>query len=107
MNATQPTALRRGSRNPIRKPYSSAQNRELLRLKGRVLRRLTAGSGNPVLQVRLRQAAAEAESLAWLSPFPLLVLPTLLEEKVREARIRAAKQAQLLETSREWFSLAE
>lgn len=59
------------------------------------------------MQARLRQAAAEAESLAWLSPFPLLVLPALLEEKVREARLRAAKQAQLREASREWFSLAE
>jgi hypothetical protein len=107
MNAIDPKALRRGNRGTVRKSNPRPQDRELVRLKGRLLRRLTAESNNPVLLTRLQQAAAEAESLAWLSPFPLLVLPALLEEKVRVARLHAARQAQLRETSREWLCLSE
>jgi hypothetical protein len=78
-----------------------------MRLRGRLLRPLLAGTNNPVLQAGLRRAAAEAESLAWLTPFPLLVLPGLLEEKVRGARHYAIRQAELRESSRGWLSLAE
>ena len=60
-----------------------------------------------MLQVGLRRAAAEAESLAWLTPAPLLVLPVLFEEKVREARFYATRQAELRESSREWLALSE
>lgn len=107
MNATYLSALRREGRPTAARTPVRPQDRELVRLKGRLLRRLTAETNNPVMHERLRQAAAEAESLAWLSPVPLLVLPTLLEEKVREARLHAARQGQLRETSPEWQSLAE
>jgi hypothetical protein len=76
-------------------------------LKKRLLRRLLADSANPQLHAGLRRAAAEAESLAWLTNFPLLVLPTLLEEKARNARLYASRQAALRDASREWSSLAE
>ena len=107
MNATHLSALRREGRQPVPRQKLFRQDRELARLKGRLLRRFTAETNNPVLQERLRQAAVEAESLAWLSPCPLLVLPVLLEEKVREVRLHAMRQGQLLETSPEWQTLAE
>jgi len=78
-----------------------------MRLRGRLLRPLLAGTNNPVLQAGLRTAASEAESLAWLTPFPLLVLPVLFEEKVRKARHYAIRQAELRESTREWLSLTE
>lgn len=60
-----------------------------------------------MLRAALQRAAAEAESLAWLNPYPLLVLPLLLEEKAREARRYAARQAAFREASREWLTLSE
>lgn len=57
----------------------------LKQLKGSLFRRLMAGTQNPVLRAALQRAATDAESLAWLSPYPLLVLPVLLEEKARES----------------------
>ncbi len=79
----------------------------LTRLTGRLLRQKLAETDNPVVKAALQRAAAEAESLAWLSPFPLWSLPALLEEKARQARFYAVRQAELREASREWVSLAE
>jgi hypothetical protein len=36
-----------------------------------------------------------AASLAWLTPYPLLILPVLLEEKAREARRQAQRQSDI------------
>lgn len=109
MKATLPAVLRRSGRRPIQgsRPTRSPEDAALLRLRRRLVRPLLAGTNNPRLQAGLRRAAAEAESLAWLSPFPLLVLPGLLEEKVREARRYAIRQAELRDSSREWLSLSE
>jgi MarR-like DNA-binding transcriptional regulator SgrR of sgrS sRNA len=48
----------------------------------------------------LRRAANEAAALAWLTPYPLLLLPELLEEKVAAIRRQAARQADILRRSR-------
>ena len=40
----------------------------------------------------MRRAANEAAALAWLTPFPLLVLPALLDEKAEAARRQAERQ---------------
>ncbi len=76
-------------------------------LTSSLLRRLLADTANPMLRAALHRAASEAESLAWLTPAPLLVLPILLEEKARAARFYSLRQAELREASREWFSLSE
>jgi hypothetical protein len=109
MKATQAKALRRlGRRQSIGiRSNRGPQDVALMRLRGRLLRPLLAGTSNPVLQAGLRRAASEAESLAWLTPFPLLVLPGLFEEKVRKARHYAIRQAELRESTREWLSLTE
>jgi hypothetical protein len=40
----------------------------------------------------LRLAAGEAEALAWQTPFPLLLLPVLLEEKLEAGRTYSERQ---------------
>src|SRR6266446_10232539 len=40
----------------------------------------------------LRRAAEEAASLAWTTPFPLLVLPELFAEKAVEACVQSQRQ---------------
>ena len=60
-----------------------------------MLRELLAETGNPELYAPLRRAANEALALAWATPFPLLVLPELLREKARSARLYTRKQAAL------------
>jgi len=45
----------------------------------------------------VRQAVIEAEALAWSTPFPLLFLPVLAEEKVLTARRWVRQQTEILE----------
>ncbi len=52
------------------------------------------------LNAPLRRAANEAASLAWVTPFPLLFFPTLLEEKARTARRQQARQKRIRQQSR-------
>lgn len=109
MKTANPKALRPTVR-PAVLPATRSRGTDgpaLARLRDRLLRQSLADTDNPVLQAGLRRAAADAESLAWLTPAPQLVLPVLFEEKVREARFHAIRQAQLRETSREWLALSE
>ena len=55
---------------------------------------------NPV-----RRAANEAEALAWVTPYPLLVFPTLFEEKAAAALARAERQEDVFERSRELLAV--
>jgi len=48
----------------------------------------------------VRHAVIEAEALAWSTPFPLLFLPVLAEEKVLTARQWARHQTEILERQR-------
>ena len=52
-----------------------------------------------VLRRQLRLAANEAAAVAWTTPFPLLVLPVLLEEKSEEAQQYSRRQAEVLDSS--------
>jgi hypothetical protein len=83
------------------------QDRDLARLKERLLQAWLEETDNPRLRQRLAQAATEAESLAWTTPFPLLVLPALAEEKMRSARVQLVRQNHLRDTSRDWLALSE
>src|SRR5258708_26605834 len=55
----------------------------------------------------LHGAVEEAASLAWMSGFPALVLPTLLEEKALEAASRADRQRDIFQRSSVIAALAE
>ena len=50
---------------------------------------------NADLATRYHRAAAEAATLAWMTPYPLLVLPVLLEEKLHTARLEAERQKEI------------
>jgi hypothetical protein len=60
--------------------------------KARLLAMALPTIGDPDHLKLLRLAAVEAEALAWLTPFPHLFLPVLLEEKLATARRYVAHQ---------------
>lgn len=61
-------------------PFRGTSESELEQLKDRLLRQALQRA-DPELNAPLQRAANEAASLAWFTPFPLLVFPILLEEK--------------------------
>jgi len=80
---------------------------ELDRLKERLLASELARTTNLEMNVLLRRAANDAVALVWLTPFPLLLLPALFEEKALVARRAAGRQALIRERSSELLALAE
>ncbi|HTI99737.1 MAG TPA: hypothetical protein VL527_12720 [Dongiaceae bacterium] len=80
---------------------------ELNQLKERLLHQLTQETTPDSVHRALRQAADEAAALVWLTPYPLLFLPSLLEEKALAARQKAGRQEQIRERSTTLLSLAE
>jgi hypothetical protein len=50
---------------------------------------------NPFVAASLVWAAEEASVLAWSTPYPLLVFPVLLEEKLAAARTYCRVQARI------------
>jgi hypothetical protein len=78
---------------PVRGP---AEN-ELEQLKARLLGQLLSPVAEPGVNLALRRAANEAASVAWFTPFPLLVFPTLLEEKAASARLQQKRQREIRE----------
>lgn len=109
MNATNKIGARRVGRAPGSTCRRARPNRDLVlaQLKADLLQAFLEDTDNPLLRAGLQRAATEAESLAWLTPVPLLVLPALLEEKVRQARFYVSRQAELRDSTREWVSLSE
>ena len=81
------------------RPTSLARGRmetELDRLRDRLLQPLLDRANDVALLDSLRRAAHEAAAAAWLTPFPLLFLPALLEEKARKASLHVARQKAIL-----------
>jgi len=76
-------------------PFRGVVESELDQLKSRLLRELIDQQADAALHVRLRRAANDAASLAWLTPFPLLFFPTLLDEKVAAAQRQQARQRRI------------
>jgi len=76
-------------------------------LKERLLQELLAQAADrPELNPAFRRAANDALSLAWVTPFPLLFLPALLEEKAAEARQRMERQDRVRERTARWRAVA-
>ena len=80
---------------------------DLEQLKNRLLREELARATTLDLNVYLRRAANDAAALAWLTPYPLLVLPALFEEKALTARKQAVRAGHIRERSSELLALAE
>jgi len=88
-------------------PFRATEPTELERLKERLLQQLLAEAGHdPEINPVYRRAANDALSLAWVTPYPLLFLPVLLEEKAAEARRRAYRQRAVLSQSSKWKAVA-
>ena len=88
-------------------PLHGAAETELEKLKNGLLTRELARTTSLTQKVGLRRAANDAAALAWLTPYPLLLLPVLFEEKARAARLKADRQALIRERSNELLALAE
>lgn len=67
-------------------PFRGTQEAELEQFKFRLLRLALDTTPEAGLHMPLRRAANEAAGVAWLTPFPLLVLPVLFEERIDVAR---------------------
>ncbi len=74
----------------LRPPPDARTVAELERLRITLVRRLVKPALEAPVQRRLRRAITEAENLAFTTPFPLLVLPTLAEEMAHAARQNSA-----------------
>jgi hypothetical protein len=86
-------------------PARGAVELKLDQFKHRLLAEVLEDKRWQAIERDTRRAADEAAALAWITPFPLLVLPILMEEKVKTVRLRALRQARIRWGSR-WL-LAE
>ena len=68
-------------------------------LKRRLLHETAWARLDSVTLTFVRRAAEDAASLAWTTPFPLLVLPELFSEKVAEACVRSQRQRAIRQRS--------
>jgi len=82
-------------------PFRITQETEFERLKNRLLTEKLIATATPELNAPLRRAANEAAALAWVTFFPLLVFPTLFEEKTRTALRHAERQKRVYANSPE------
>jgi hypothetical protein len=90
---------------PVAAPFRATLETEFERLKKELLaRRLVATDTE--LNAPIRRAANEAAAIAWNTLFPLLVFPTLFEEKAEAALHHARRQARIYVASSEIATLA-
>ncbi len=82
-------------------PFRARQEAEFERLKAQLLEERLEARQEPGFDRQLRRAANEAAALAWVTRYPLLVFPALFEEKADAALLRAERQEQILQRSRE------
>jgi hypothetical protein len=83
------------TRFPVALPSAPVRTRcdkSLDRFKSRLLEQVLEIKCGQALEPLIRHAANEAAALAWTTPFPLLLLPGLLEEKVRAVWLRDLRQ---------------
>ena len=81
-------------------PSRGLVERQLEELKDRLLEPMleTIAGANTALAKEIRWAATEAAALAWFTFCPILVLPDLMEEKIRSTLRRWHKQVLLLQS---------
>ena len=78
-------------------PRRGSLERQLEALKERLWTQMVASIENTSLLQELRWVANEAAALSWLTACPVLVLPTLLEEKIQTALRRWERQENIRE----------
>ena len=86
-------------------PFRARQDAELERLKNQLLQGRLDEVWDPLHKSSLRRAADEAAALAWVTSYPLLVLPVLFEEKAAAALLHDERQNRVRQRSRELLAL--
>jgi hypothetical protein len=86
-------------------PFRAVQDSRFELLKRQLLAERLGADWEPESTSQVRRAANEAASLAWVTPYPLLVFPVLFEEKAAEALRILERQAQVRRRSRELLAL--
>ena len=81
--------------SPVVAPRRGPIETRIETLKHQLLSPTLRDVNDPHLESELRWAAHEAASLAWATPFPLLVLPELFDEKTAHARKRWENQQRI------------
>jgi len=76
-------------------PFRGTQETELEELKNRLLCSVLHATEEVGLYAPLRRAANEAAAAAWITPYPLLFLPVLFNERTVIAQ-RQFKRAQCI-----------
>jgi len=92
MNATQEIKIEEWQSRSFSAPIRGQVEAEIENLKQRLLQPIIAKIRDSALIKEISWAANEAAALAWCTICPVLVLPTLLEEKVRAALAKWEKQ---------------
>jgi hypothetical protein len=81
-------------------PFRATEETDFERLKRQVMAEWLRRAESTEELALVRRAANEAAAVAWLTPYPLLVLPLLVQEKARKAVFQAKRQRQIRERSR-------
>lgn len=86
-------------------PMSEAEARLRMRdrfeeLQGRLVEQYLHQPDNSLVRAKLELIANDAAALAWTTPYPLLLMPVLFQEKAREGRAREARQQRIQKRSR-------
>jgi len=76
-------------------PFRATLETDFERLKKRLLDGQLDELEQPELNTVVRRAANEAAALAWITFYPLLVFPTLFEEKIAAALRLSARQTRV------------
>src|ERR1700709_2230958 len=79
--------------------FRAAETTQLEKLKDRLLRLLLGEASHAAENRAFPRADTDAAARGWGTRYPLLVFPTLLEEKARVARAQTARQAGIRERS--------
>ena len=86
-------------------PFRAQQEDAFERLKARLLAERLEEAWEPELTSFLRRAANDAAALAWVTAYPLLVFPTLFAEFADSAVLRAERQEEVRQRSRELLAV--
>lgn len=92
--------------NVSRAEWRALINGELEKLKQRMLDEYLNKYVDTELEPAIRAAATEAAALASINPYPLLVFPTLFEEKAASAMRYHFRQRLVRDRSRRIMSIA-
>ncbi|MFO1499534.1 MAG: hypothetical protein U1G07_14270 [Verrucomicrobiota bacterium] len=106
-----PTRFERPTRFRLKPLFAAADltARQVIfeQLKTRLLQPVLHGVTDPALHRQLRLAGNEAAAVAWTTPYPLLFLPMLLEEKAEEVHDYKSHQAAVRRASSLLGAIAE